>query len=146
MISQRQILGELEQRVQANHNGSLVFFKNAGLPLRDEVITLVDLRDLCEYHPDEFAKLIDFLYPEHADKANAGGNFDWQSLVGGILMGAGQGLSAGSANDAALVEAQHQADLQAQQAASTKKTMIIVIGIFAVLVVAAVIVFARRKH
>ena len=104
-----------------------MFFKKAGVTLvNEDEITLQDLKNLQEFQPSIFNELLDFLYPEMAQKANANG-FDWQSLVGGILSGAGAGLMSGSAANDAALQAQYQADLAAVEAANSKRTTYIII-------------------
>lgn len=144
-INPRAVLLELDRRTKAQSNGALLFFKKAGVTLvNEDEITLQDLKNLQEFQPSIFNELLDFLYPEMAQKANANG-FDWQSLVGGILSGAGAGLMSGSAANDAALQAQYQADLAAVEAANSKRTTYIIIGVLVMLVVASVIIFKKRK-
>lgn len=144
-LNPRAVLLELDRRTKAQSNGALLFFKKAGVTLvNEDEITLQDLKNLQEFQPSIFNELLDFLYPEMAQKANANG-FDWQSLVGGILSGAGAGLMSGSAANDAALQAQYQADLAAVEAANSKRTTYIIIGVLVMLVVASVIIFKKRK-
>ena len=144
-INPRAVLLELDRRTKAQSNGALLFFKKAGVTLvNEDEITLQDLKNLQEFQPSIFNELLDFLYPEMAQKANANG-FDWQSLVGGILSGAGAGLMSGSAANDAALQAQYQADLAAVEAANSRRTTYIIIGVLVMLVVASVIIFKKRK-
>ena len=144
-INPRAVLLELDRRTKAQSNGALLFFKKAGVTLVNEnEITLQDLKNLQEFQPSIFNELLDFLYPEMAQKANANG-FDWQSLVGGILSGAGAGLMSGSAANDAALQAQYQADLAAVEAANSRRTTYIIIGVLVMLVVASVIIFKKRR-
>lgn len=144
-LNPRAVLLELDRRTKAQSNGALLFFKKAGVTLvNEDEITLQDLKNLQEFQPSIFNELLDFLYPEMAQKANANG-FDWQSLVGGILSGAGAGLMSGSAANDAALQAQYQADLAAVEAANSKRTTYIIIGVLVMLVVASVIIFKKRR-
>lgn len=144
-LNPRAVLLELDRRTKAQSNGALLFFKKAGVTLvNEDEITLQDLKNLQEFQPSIFNELLDFLYPEMAQKANANG-FDWQTLVGGILSGAGAGLMSGSAANDAALQAQYQADLAAVEAANSKRTTYIIIGVLVMLVVASVIIFKKRK-
>lgn len=144
-INPRAVLLELDRRTKAQSNGALLFFKKAGVTLvNEDEITLQDLKNLQEFQPSIFNELLDFLYPEMAQKANANG-FDWQTLVGGILSGAGAGLMSGSAANGAALQAQYQADLAAVEAANSKRTTYIIIGVLVMLVIASVIIFKKRK-
>lgn len=144
-LNPRAVLLELDRRTKAQSNGALLFFKKAGVTLvNEDEITLQDLKNLQEFQPSIFNELLDFLYPEMAQKANANG-FDWQSLVGGILSGAGAGLMSGSAANDAALQAQYQADLAAVEAANSRRTTYIIIGVLVMLVVASVIIFKKRK-
>lgn len=144
-INPRAVLLELDRRTKAQSNGALLFFKKAGVTLvNEDEITLQDLKNLQEFQPSIFNELLDFLYPEMAQKANANG-FDWQSLVGGILSGAGAGLMSGSAANDAALQAQYQADLAAVEAANSRRTTYIIIGVLVMLVVASVIIFKKRR-
>lgn len=144
-INPRAVLLELDRRTKAQSNGALLFFKKAGVTLiNEDEITLQDLKNLQEFQPSIFNELLDFLYPEMAQKANANG-FDWQALVGGILSGAGAGLMSGSAANDAALQAQYQADLAAVEAANSKRTTYIIIGVLVMLVIASVIIFKKRR-
>ena len=122
-----------------------MFFKKAGVTLvNEDEITLQDLKNLQEFQPSIFNELLAFLYPEMAQKANANG-FDWLTLVGGILSGAGAGLMSGSAANDAALQAQYQADLAAVEAANSRRTTYIIIGVLVMLVVASVIIFKKRR-
>lgn len=144
-LNPRAVLLELDRRTKAQSNGALLFFKKAGVTLvNEDEITLQDLKNLQEFQPSIFNELLDFLYPEMAQKANANG-FDWQTLVGGILSGAGAGLMSGSAANDAALQAQYQADLAAVEAANSRRTTYIIIGVLVMLVVASVIIFKKRK-
>ena len=144
-LNPRAVLLELDRRTKAQSNGALLFFKKAGVTLvNEDEITLQDLKNLQEFQPSIFNELLDFLYPEMAQKANANG-FDWQSFVGGILSGAGAGLMSGSAANDAALQAQYQADLAAVEAANSRRTTYIIIGVLVMLVVASVIIFKKRK-
>ena len=144
-INPRAVLLELDRRTKAQSNGALLFFKKAGVTLiNEDEITLQDLKNLQEFQPSIFNELLAFLYPEMAQKANANG-FDWQSLVGGILSGAGAGLMSGSAANDAALQAQYQADLAAVEAANSRRTTYIIIGVLVMLVVASVIIFKKRR-
>lgn len=144
-LNPRAVLLELDRRTKAQSNGALLFFKKAGVTLiNEDEITLQDLKNLQEFQPSIFNELLDFLYPEMAQKANANG-FDWQSLVGGILSGAGAGLMSGSAANDAALQAQYQADLAAVEAANSRRTTYIIIGVLVMLVVASVIIFKKRR-
>lgn len=144
-LNPRAVLLELDRRTKAQSNGALLFFKKAGVTLvNEDEITLQDLKNLQEFQPSIFNELLDFLYPEMAQKANANG-FDWQTLVGGILSGAGAGLMSGSAANDAALQAQYQADLAAVEAANSKRTTYIIIGVLVMLVIASVIIFKKRK-
>lgn len=151
-INPRAVLLELDRRTKAQSNGALLFFKKAGVTLvNEDEITLQDLKNLQEFQPSIFNELLAFLYPELSETANAdgtgsaAGNFDWQSLVGGILSGAGAGLMSGSAANDAALQAQYQADLAAVEAANSRRTTYIIIGVLVMLVVASVIIFKKRR-
>lgn len=118
-INPRAVLLELDRRTKAQSNGALLFFKKAGVTLvNEDEITLQDLKNLQEFQPSIFNELLAFLYPELSETANADGtgsaasNFDWQTLVGGILSGAGTGLinSSSSTVNGELAYAQYQAE------------------------------------
>lgn len=153
-LNPRAVLLELDRRTKAQSNGALLFFKKAGVTLvNEDEITLQDLKNLQEFQPSIFNELLDFLYPELSETANADGtgsaasNFDWQTLVGGILSGAGTGLinSSSSTVNGELAYAQYQAELAAANAANSRRTTYIIIGVLVLLVVASVIIFKRRR-
>lgn len=153
-VNPRDILLELDRRTKAHSAGALLFFKKAGVPTaKSGKITLKDLQNLQISQPDIFVELLEFLYPELIKTANADGTessknkFDWQSLVGGILAGAGTGLlnSSNSTVNGELAYAQYQADLAAANAANSSRTTYIIIGVLVLLVVASVIIFKGRR-
>lgn len=147
------------QRVDAHHNAVLVYFSEAGLPLIEEgKITLEDVRNLHATNLAVWEDCMRMLYkdveqyiaehPEQFAMAAADGEqqqFDYLNLIGGVLTGAGASLiDNGSADELYLQEAEHQRQLAAQEAASSKRTLWIVLGILAVVLIAAVFIFKRR--
>lgn len=171
VVSQRinkiDMFNELRRRVKANENGVRMYFKQAGVPLKnDESIELTDVRNLYESNPGQFSAMMDFLYPDiiALEKANADGetdankgeqteekeksSFNWQALVGGLMQGAGSALSTmgtkDNSNELALQQAKSQAELAEQKEKSSNKTLWIVLAVVAVMLVAGVFIIKRK--
>lgn len=156
---QHAILGELNKRVQASHNGALVLFNKAGLPIKGS-ITLADVKAMYEQQPAVYEELIAFLYPEHAKAAaedpavatsrGVSGGVDWKNswagMLGGVLTGLGNGILGSynySSNEQAM---QYEYAMLQQQSQQQKKTTYLVLGIFGVLIVAGIVAaFAIHK-
>lgn len=138
----RAILLELDRRAKAHLTGVLLFFQRAGVvPAKQGTITLKDLQNLHASQPDIFAEMVEFLYPEMNQTANATGGFNWINLVGGVLSGVGDVLTGG--DDTELLIAQKEAELAAQKVESQRQTMLIVGGVLVFAVIAAF--FLTRK-
>ncbi|MBR2618571.1 MAG: hypothetical protein IKC81_04630 [Paludibacteraceae bacterium] len=149
------ILENLLERVKASKVLVLRYLEKAGVPLRNEgEISLRDIQNLYITNVDVWEECMQKLYPDAEEYfavngyANAGG-FDWMTLVGGILGGAGTSLlSMGSANSSqdalANQELLHKQELAEQEAASSKKMLWIVLAIMAVVVVAGIFIFKKR--
>lgn len=170
VVSQRinkiDMFNELLRRVRKNENGVRMYFQQAGVPLKnDESVELTDVRNLYESNPGQFSAMMDFLYPDIValEKANAEGetdakqgeqteekeksSFNWQALVGGIMQGAGGALSTigtDNSNELALQQAKSQAELAEQKEKSSNKTLWIVLGVVAVMLVAGVFIIKRK--
>lgn len=148
-LNPRAVLLELDRRTKAQSNGALLFFKKAGVTLiNEDEITLQDLKNLQEFQPSIFNELLAFLYPELSETANADGSgFDWMSLVGGILSGAGAGLTMGSntAVNNQLANAQYQVDMATIEAKNSRNITYIILGVLVLFVLAFVIIFKSKK-
>lgn len=142
--TEKKVLRQLNNRMQAHSNGVLVFFREAGV--YTEKPTLEGLKQIYEEQPEVFEKIIKFLYPE-VYPSNTANAFDWMSLVGGILTGAGGGLMNTSANDTAAAQqaalAQQQLAAEAQKAKTTK--MYVIGGVVVVVALVIVVLVTRRK-
>lgn len=145
------ILVELLERSKAHSNGVSLIFKSTPIVLAGEFPSIKELQTLQQNYPDKFAELIRFLYPEKfpVGKASA---FDWMTLVGGVLSGAGAGLSqigsnqnGQSAAESELAALRLQQEAQAQQKAEDKKFLLVGGVIAALVIVAIVIVVVRKK-
>lgn len=158
-LDHKKVLRNMMQRVDANHNAVLVFFEDAGVPLaEDGKISLQDVKNLHDTNYKVWSECMSIIYqdvekyiaehPEQFVAAAADGEqqqFDYLSLIGGILTGAGGVLiDNGTADELYLQEAEHQRQLAAQEAASSKRTLWIVLGILAVILIAAVFIFRKR--
>lgn len=150
------ILENLLERVKASKVLVLRYLEKAGVPLRNEgEISLRDIQNLYITNVDVWEECMQKLYPDAEEYfaalngyVNASG-FDWMTLVGGILGGAGTSLlSMGSANSSqdalANQELLHKQELAEQKAASSKKMLWIVLAIMAVVVVAGIFIFKKR--
>lgn len=161
---------DLENRIQANQIGLLVFVKEAGIST--EKVGIKDLEILYNMKAPQLKECINILYPElknkinmqmfanatgatgATDKTNSGVEFDYFSFFGNVLAGVGSGLSAqsgignifgGGSSSSAQQQAQYEAELAAQEAAAQqKRTLIIVSVIVALIVVSGVVVFVVR--
>lgn len=164
------LLADLENRIQANQIGLLVFVKEAGIST--EKVGIKDLEILYNMKAPQLKECINILYPElknkinmqmfanatgatgATDKTNSGVGFDYFSFFGNVLAGVGSGLSAqsgignifgGGSSSSAQQQAQYEAELAAQEAAAQqKRTLIIVSVIVALIVVSGVVVFVVR--
>lgn len=143
-VNPRDILLELDRRTKAHSAGALLFFKKAGVPTaKSGKITLKDLQNLQISQPDIFVELLEFLYPENAQTAGAG--FDWVTLVGGILSGAGGGLLSMGGNDVEKAALESERALAEQKAQSMRNTLFIVLGVLVLIVIAAVFIFKKGR-
>lgn len=161
------LLADLENRIQANQIGLLVFVKEAGIST--EKVGIKDLEILYNMKAPQLKECINILYPELKNKINmqmfanatgatdatdSGIDFDYFSFFGNVLAGVGSGLSAqsgignmfgGGSSSSAQQQAQYEAELAAQEAAAQqKRTLIIVSVIVALIVVSGVVVFVVR--
>lgn len=163
-INENAVLLELSRRVMENENGVRNYLETAGIHVNGK-ITLDHLNMLRELNLSAFDKMLNFLYPEMKQYANAdepagmvtqNGNKwsagDWTSMVGTILNGAVGIL--GGLNINGNTDAQAQAEMlhymSEQEAAAKEKkqmrnTIIIVCVGFVVIVVAGVLIFKHRK-
>lgn len=156
-------LRELNRRISNNQNGVKMLFEQSGIPLKnDGKVSLEDAKNMAELNPEQFGKMMNFLYPDILayQKANAEGetsenseekeknSFNWVGLMGGLLQGAGSALSSMNTTDTssqlAMQDAQHKAELAEQASKSSQKTLWIVLGVVAVVIVAAIIIIKRK--
>lgn len=151
MTKQNAILAELLERSKAHSNGVSLIFKSTPIVPEGDFPSIKELQALQLNYPDKFAELIRFLYPEKFP-AGKSGAFDWMTFVGGVLSGAGGGLSQIGANqngqsqaEAELAALKMQQEAQAAQKAEDKKLLIIGGVIAALVVIAIVIVVVRKK-
>ena len=142
-LEKTNVLRSLNDKMQAHSEGVLALFRGAGI--ESDKPTLKDLAILQDMNPTAFVDVLRFLFPEKYRAANATG-FDWTSLVGGVLTGAGSGLLSMNSNNTEMLLQQQQTELAAQEAAANKRTLYLVLGIVAVLIVAAVIIFKGKKR
>ena len=142
-LEQITVLRSLNDKMQAHSAGVLALFKRAGVDSTNP--TLKELEIVKDMNPEIFEEVLRFLYPEQYRTANAEG-FNWTSLVGGVLAGAGSGLLAMNGNDTALMQAQNDAILAEQKAQSQRTTMYVVLGVVAAIIVACVIIFKGKKR
>lgn len=166
LLNKKDVLRELHCRLRDNEVGARAFFTSAGIPLKDDSkVQLEDARNLYELNPEQFARMIDFLYPDvlEMEQANAddtapegeakeekkGAGFNYVGLIGSILQGSGSFLSSmnstNNADELAMQQANHQAALAAQEAQASKKTLWIVLGTVGVILLAAIIIIKKRK-
>ncbi len=144
------ILVELLERSKARSQGVSLIFQETPLSIKGNFPTIEELQQLQLNYPEQFDKLIRFLYPEKFP-ANAAGAFDWMTLVGGVLSGAGAGLStiATNTNGQNAAEAELEAlKLQQQAAEDTKKEYrkyLIIGGIIVAVIIVAIAVLVFRK-
>ncbi len=158
-LDNKKVLIALQTRVKANENAVRLYFQQAGVPLCDEEkITLNDMANLMETNHAIWEKCMRFLYsdaekliaenPQHfGGTANADGestNFNYLGLIGSTLAGAGSFLAGGNEDALVLQQADYERQLAAQEAASSKRTLWIVLGILAVIIIAAVFIFRKR--
>ena len=149
-MNKNAVLVELLERSKAHSNGVSSIFKNTPIVLKGDFPSIEELQDLQQGYPDEFNRLIRFLYPEKFPKGTAGA-FDWMTLVGGVLSGAGglQQIGANqngqSAAEAELAALKLQQQAQAEQKTEDRKWLIIGGVIAALVIVAIVIVVVRKK-
>ena len=117
---ERTILVDLLEKMKARSNGVLSFFEAAGVSVSGSFPCIKELQTLHKFHPDQFEALIRFLYPEKfpEGKANA---FDWMTLVGGILTGAGTGLSVMGGNANNQSQAEHDLEILRAQEETRKE-------------------------
>ena len=121
--------------------GVLALFKSAGV--ESDSPTLKELEIVKDMNPGVFEEVLRFLYPEKYRTANAAG-FDWTSLVGGVLAGAGTGLLSMNSSDDALIQAKQETALAEQAAASNRRNLYLILDIVIVLIIASVIIFKGR--
>ena len=152
-MKKNEILVQILTRARRNTILVETYLKKAGVPVSDS-ITLQDLNALMVVNPELFSDLMDKLFPDAPQvfgTASATGSFDWKGLVGGILGGAGQaflGMSdttaQANATEMAIANAEAEKALAEQKAASTRNTIIIVLGVLVLVVVAGVFIFKKR--
>lgn len=157
-LDKKKVIETLKLRVDANQNAVKSYFDRAGVPVgNEESITLNDLKNLMELNYPIWEECIRYLYsdlekliaenPQHFGIANADGNsvgFDYVGLIGSTLVGAGSFLANDNEDALVMQEAEHQRQLAVQEAASSKRTLWIVLGILAVILIAAVFIFRKR--
>lgn len=150
-MNKNAVLVELLEKSKAHSNGVSSIFKNTPIVLKGDFPSIEELQDLQQGYPGEFNRLIRFLYPEKFPKGTAGA-FDWMTLVGGVLSGAGGGLQQIGANqngqsaaEAELAALKLQQQAQAEQKTEDRKWLIIGGVIAALVIVAIVIVVVRKK-
>lgn len=154
-MKQNTILLELLKRSQARSNGVLAIFAKTPIAVEGEFPSIAEMQQLQSDYPERFEEFVRFLFPEkfpNDGKANA---FDWMSLVGGVLSGAGAGMYAaantannGSQSEMELQTLKLQMEAQATQEAADKKKMYIIIAIVVVVALCIVfgLIFMNRKH
>ncbi len=142
------LLKDLKSRCSKNQRGLLALFRDSGVQLKnDKYVSLIDMKRLQQQNPTKFSEALDYLYPERAKVANAG--FDWQSLVGGILSGAGGALSDNSTYDkqtesALLLEQQEAARYEREKSANTQR-MYLLGGLALAIIIVVAIIYSKRK-
>ena len=140
-MNQKQVVLELMQRSQEHLNGVTAIFAKAGIELNGAVPSVQQFNALNQYHPELFCELIDFLYPEQAGKANAGSA--WAGILGACLQGVGSiftGLDS-AAGDQQLQQLEYERQLAEQQAAQSRKTLYIVLGLIGGVAVIGIALF-----
>ena len=160
----QQLLMDMAKRISANENGVKCYLAQAGINLAEgQGVSMQDLKTLRELNPEAFNDMIVFLYPELFNNvANGDGksgseggesgsskvslsDTDKQgifNLFGVLITTAGGVLSNIYGKDTTGVEV--AAAYAQQEAARTKRTLIIVGIIGVVLLIAGVIVLTRR--
>ena len=158
-LDKKNIIAALQQRIDNSQNAVRLYFDRAGVPVgNEECITLNDMANLMKTNYQVWEDCIRHLYsdaekliqenPQHfTSVANAdgeGNTFDYVSLIGGVLTGAGGVLLNQNGEELVLQQADYERQLAAQEAASSKRTLWIVLGILAVIIIAAVFIFRKR--
>lgn len=158
-LNKKKFIEALKSRIAANLNAVRLYFSTAGVPLgNDSEVTINDMINLMKTNYTVWSDCMRYLYkdaeqlinenPEHfGEVANADGEanqFDVLGLIGSTLAGAGSFLAGGNEDALVMQEAEHRTELAKQEAASSKRTLWIVLGILAVILIAAVFIFRKR--
>ena len=146
-MSDKKIILDLLERSQQRLNGVVAIFAKAGFDLKGKVPSIQQFTALNQYHPAEFEEVIYFLYPEKKDENHASAA-PWTTIVGAVLSGAGSAFSqiGNSDSEVQYQQLQMEKEMAEQQAAQQKKTLMIVLGLVAAVVVIgiALFVFVRK--
>ena len=131
-MDNKAIVLDLLQRSRSRLNGVAAIFKEAGIDLNSDGPSVQQFEALNQYHPEQFEKVINFLYPEKVDEKKANGTA-WAQIVGAACSGVGSIFSAIGSSDAdgEYQQLQYEKALAEQQAAQQKKTLYIVLGLIA---------------
>lgn len=146
-MTNNELVLDLLERSQQRLNGVAAIFAKAGFDLQGKVPSVQQFTALNQYHPAEFEEVVNFLYPEKVDDKRASAA-PWTTIVGAVLSGAGSAFSQiGNADsEAQYQQLQMEKQMAEQQAAQQKKTLMIVLGLVAAVVVIgiALFVFVRK--
>ena len=132
MNKNNRIVLELMEKSQQHLNGVAAIFNKAGIDLKGNVPSIQQYNALNQYHPDTFCELIDFLYPEKNNQANAEGTA-WAGIVGAALSGVGSIFTSldQAGSNGQMQQLEYERALAEQKAAEQKKTLYIVLGLVA---------------
>lgn len=150
-MNKNAILVELLERSKAHSKGVSLIFQETPIQIDGDFPSITELQLLQQNYPVQFDQLIRFLYPEKFPAGTAGA-FDWMTLVGGVLSGAGAGLSqigsnqnGQSAAESELAALKLQQEAAAETKAEYRKYLIIGGVIFAVILITIAVLVFRKK-
>lgn len=150
---QKEVLRELQSRMQAHSNGVLALFKEAGVFANKP--TLKDLYIVRDMSEDVFRKVILFLYPEAAAADGEGAeptskisNDQWINAAEGLTNGMFDALSSlfgDPEGDNSVELARIQAEQKQNEQKQKRNTILLVTIVIAVVLVALFAIYLKNK-